>query len=740
MDITYYYFIIGLLLVLSCFDLIVGVSNDAVNFLNSAVGSKVAKRATIMCVASVGIIVGSLFSSGMMEIAKSGVFMPAEFTFHDIMLIFLAVMLTDVILLDVFNTFGLPTSTTVSIVFELLGGAVAVALFNIWTDAPGASMVLGDYINSTKALGIVSGILSSVVVALVCGVTVMWISRLIFSFSYEKPYKYVGALWSGIALTTITYFAVFKGLKGSVIVSKEMLEHVNANIMLYVGGSFAFWTVLMGVLQHICRINILKIAVLGGTLALAMSFAGNDLVNFIGVFMAALCSMDILQAAGGDVTMHMGALKDPATTQWYYLLGAGIIMVLALIFSKKARTVTETEVNLARQSSGVERFGSVPPARLAVRYALNMGKVVEKLLPARLAAFIEKRFQPLPEGLPNGASFDLIRASVNLTVASLLISQATALQLPLSTTYVTFMVAMGSSLADRAWGRDSAVYRITGVLTVIAGWFFTAFAAFTMCFIVAMCVVCGGIYGVIAMCALVVFLLIKSAVLHKKRSAQAQLAMRPSTANTDISARSGEIMELMHRMTDIYDMNLEALSVEDRKMLKKLRKETRAVNRSMREKMALEVMPSVRELPAESADHGKYYVQMVEFATAAFESLSDITSACFTYIDNNHEGPEPERMKDLRALSVRLSGLCDGLRSMHESNDFSGLANCLAGLDTLDEEVADIVKHRIILGSEDDLSDMRKTLLYLNLLNETRTMIRMVLLLGKVQRKLIASA
>ncbi len=737
MDITYYYFIIGLLLVLSCFDLVVGVSNDAVNFLNSAVGSKAAKRVTIMCVAAVGIIIGSLFSGGMMEIAKSGVFMPAQFTFHDIMLIFVAVMLTDVILLDVFNTFGLPTSTTVSIVFELLGGAVAVALFKIWTDAPGASMVLGDYINSAKSLGIVSGILSSVVVAMVCGVTVMWISRLIFSFSYEKPYKYLGALWCGVALTTVTYFAIFKGLKGSVIVSKEMLDFVNENIRLCVGGAFAFWTVTMGALQHFFRVNILKIAVLAGTMALAMSFAGNDLVNFIGVFMAALGSMDIVQAAGGDVNMSMGALMEPTTTEWYYLVGAGVIMVLALVFSKKARTVTETEVNLSRQSGGVERFGSVPPARLAVRYALNVGKVVEKILPARVANFIETRFKPLPEGLPNGASFDLIRASVNLTVASLLISQATALQLPLSTTYVTFMVAMGSSLADRAWGRDSAVYRITGVFTVISGWFFTAFAAFTMCFIVAMCVAFGGMCGIIAMCALVVFLLLKSSMLHKKRSAAGNNA---DAAKQSMADRNGEMMELMHRMTEIYDMNLEALSVEDRKILKKLRKETRTVNRTLRDKMVMDVMPYVRELDETEANRGKYYVQMVEFATSAFESLGDITAASFTYIDNNHEGLETERMKDLRGMSVKLSNLCDGLRLMHLNGDYSDLDKWLVGLDTLDEEVADIVKHQIILNTEEDMSDMRKTLLYLNLLNETRTMIRKVLLLAKVQRKFILGA
>ena len=501
-----YYFIIGLLLVLSCFDLVVGVSNDAANFLNSAVGSKAAPRRTIILVAALGIIIGSLFSSGMMEIARSGVFMPAQFTFHDIMLIFLAVMLTDVILLDVFNTFGLPTSTTVSIVFELLGGAVAVALFKIWSGEPGVAQDLASYINSSKALAIISGIFSSVFVAFICGISVMWISRLIFSFNYRKSFKYLGAVWCGVALTAITYFAVFKGLKGSTLVTKDMIRHLDAHIWLYVCYSFVFWTVLMAVLQNVCKVNILKIAVLAGTMALALSFAGNDLVNFIGVFMAGQSSMEIASAAvaqGMDLsTLTMGGLTAPVTADWRYLLGAGLIMVLALMFSKKARTVTDTEVNLARQGGGVERFGSVPPARMMVRYALNASRVVEKIMPASVGRFIEKRFQPVSEGPDNGASFDLIRASVNLTVAALLISLATSLKLPLSTTYVTFMVAMGSSLADKAWGRDSAVYRITGVITVISGWFFTAFAAFAMCCMVAACIVYGGVFGIITMCVL----------------------------------------------------------------------------------------------------------------------------------------------------------------------------------------------------------------------------------------------
>ena len=476
-------------------------------------------------------------------------------------------------------------------------------------------------------------------------------------------------------------------------------------------------------------------------MALALSFAGNDLVNFIGVFMAGQSSMEIASAAvaqGMDLsTLTMGGLMAPVTADWRYLLGAGFIMVLALMFSKKAQTVTDTEVNLARQGGGVERFGSVPPARMMVRYALNASRVVEKIMPASVGKFIEKRFQPVPEGPDNGASFDLIRASVNLTVAALLISLATSLKLPLSTTYVTFMVAMGSSLADKAWGRDSAVYRITGVITVISGWFFTAFAAFAMCCMVAACIVYGGVFGIIAMCALAAYLLLKSARLHRKRTQAAELVKGRNYADaSSLSRYNEEIIELMKRMAEIYEMNLEALNVEDRKRLKKLRKESRGIRRSLGDKMAMEVMPVVRELRDGEADRGKRHVQMVEYATSVFESLSNITTASHAYIDNNHEGLDMEYIEDLRKMNNRVSSLYPRFRDMMETNDYSGLDECLDGIDALDEEFAEAVKRQIILRTE-NVSEMRRTLLYINLLNETRTMIRKVLLLAKIQKKFV---
>ncbi|MDD3079127.1 MAG: inorganic phosphate transporter [Paludibacter sp.] len=515
---TFYIVIVLILLSLAALDLVVGVANDAVNFLNSSIGSKVAPLWVILTVASVGVLLGSLFSSGMMEIARSGVFYPGKFTFPDIMMLFLAVMITDVILLDVFNTLGLPTSTTVSMVFELLGAAVAVAMVNIWKTDTGFLM---DYINSGKALTIISGILISVVIAFGVGSIIMYFSRILFSFNYKRSFKYVGAIWGGIALTAISYFALFKGLKNSTLISKETIHFIQENLWVAMLYAWIFWTAFMALLQFVFKVNILKIIILAGTAALALAFAGNDLVNFIGVFMAGFSSFQIASdtiASGGTIeNLTMDKLAQPVNVDWRFLAGAGVIMVLALWFNRKARTVTQTEVNLARQGEGIERFSSTPASRSLVRNALNIGKIVKKITPNSVSNFIENRFTPAIEADIPDASFDLIRASVNLTVSAILISVGTSLKLPLSTTYVTFMVAMGSSLADRAWGRESAVYRITGVLTVITGWFMTALIAFTIAAIVAFALMYGGIYAIVGLLLLVVVLFVQFMIIHKKR-------------------------------------------------------------------------------------------------------------------------------------------------------------------------------------------------------------------------------
>lgn len=482
-----YIVIVLVLLALAAMDLVVGVANDAVNFLNSSIGSKVAPMWIILTVASVGVIIGAMFSTGMMEIARSGVFYPEKFTFASIMMLFLAVMITDVILLDVFNTFGLPTSTTVSLVFELLGAAVAVSLFTIWQN--NEAVDLSQYINTARALKIISGIFISVIISFVVGSVVMYLSRLIFSFNYKKSFQYLGAIWGGIALTAIAYFAILKGLKSTTLISNEALTYLTEHTGTILMYTFVGMTVLMAVLQHLFKVRILTIIILSGTAALALSFAGNDLVNFIGVFMAGKSSFDVASvyvAQGGDINqLYMSSLNDAVVVDWRYLFGAGVIMVLALWFSKKAKSVTKTEVNLSRQGEGVEQFSSTKASRSLVRNALNISKFINYITPVKVKTFIESRFKPLEQKQSGDPSFDLIRASVNLTVAAMLISLGTSLKLPLSTTYVTFMVAMGSALADRAWGRESAVYRITGVLTVISGWFLTAFVAFSVAALVA---------------------------------------------------------------------------------------------------------------------------------------------------------------------------------------------------------------------------------------------------------------
>ena len=715
-----YLIIVIVLLGLATLDLVVGVANDAVNFLNSSIGSKVAPLWVILTVASVGVLIGSLFSSGMMEVARSGVFYPDKFTFPDIMMLFLAVMVTDVILLDVFNTFGLPTSTTVSLVFELLGAAVAVALVNIW-DANAGSVI--DYINTGKALTIISGILISVVIAFTVGLIIMQISRLIFSFKYQKSFFYLGAIWGGFALTAIFYFAIFKGLKNTTLISKDTLHYMQDNlsvILLYTWGALA---VLMGVLQHIFKVNILKIIILCGTAALALSFAGNDLVNFIGVFMAGLSSFEIASdvvAAGGSVdNLYMSKLSEPVNADWRYLMGAGVIMILALWFSKKARSVTKTEVNLSRQGEGIERFSSTGPSRSIVRNVMNINKMVEKITPRVVSDFIESRFKPLSAEENANASFDLIRASVNLTVSALLISLGTSLKLPLSTTYVTFMVAMGSSLADRAWGRESAVYRITGVLTVISGWFLTAFVAFTVAMLVAFALMYGGIYAIVGVLLLVVVLFIQFMKVHKKREKEEDTDLFINNEHDIVINCTREIEDSVETTIEIYKKMLDGLFKEDRKGLMKLYKIADDFHGRSKRRRAYEVLPTLQRLDHEALDTGQYYVQAVDYFYEISVSLRYMTESSFNFIDNNHEGFSQEQIDDLTQLSDELLSVYQDFINMMKNNNYSDLAKIKERRTVILDLYSELVKKQIKRTKEKE-TGTRNSILYLNLLNETK--------------------
>jgi phosphate/sulfate permease len=500
---TIYLCIVIFLFVLAVFDLVVGVSNDAVNFLQSAVGAKAASFKTVLFIAGIGVFIGASLSNGMMDIARHGIYQPEHFYFAEIMCILLAVMLTDVVLLDVFNTMGMPTSTTVSMVFELLGGTFALALIKVHgSDTLG----FGDLINTDKALSVIMGIFLSVAIAFFFGMLVQWLARVVFTFNYTKKMKYSIGIFGGIAATSIIYFMLIKGLKDSSFMTPENKQWIQDNTTLLIGCFFVFFTLLMQVL-HWRKVNVFKVVVLLGTFALALAFAGNDLVNFIGVPLAGYSSfIDYTTngAAAGPDGFLMGSLLGPAKTPWYFLIGAGVIMVYSLCTSKKAHNVIKTSVDLSRQDEGEESFGSTPIARTLVRFSMTIANGLSKTMPESSKRWIETRFRKDEAIIADGAAFDLVRASVNLVLAGLLIALGTSLKLPLSTTYVTFMVAMGTSLADRAWGRDSAVFRITGVLSVIGGWFITAGAAFTICFFVALIIYFGGTVAIIALIGLAV--------------------------------------------------------------------------------------------------------------------------------------------------------------------------------------------------------------------------------------------
>jgi phosphate/sulfate permease len=736
-----YIVIVIVLLALAALDLVVGVANDAVNFLNSSIGSKVAPLWLILTVASAGVILGSLFSTGMMEIARSGVFYPEKFTFASIMMLFLAVMITDVILLDVFNTFGLPTSTTVSLVFELLGAAVAVSLFTIWQN--NEVVDLSQYINTGKALKIISGIFISVLISFAVGSLVMYFSRIIFSFNYTKSFLYVGAIWGGFALTAIAYFAILKGLKSTTLIPKESINYITEHTGLILCYTFVGMTGLMAFLQHVFKVKILKIIILSGTAALALSFAGNDLVNFIGVFMAGLSSYQFgleYVAQGGNLdNLYMSRLSEAVSVDWRFLFGAGVIMVLSLWFNKKARSVTKTEVNLSRQGEGLEQFSSTGASRSLVRNALNIGKIIHFITPKKARIFIESRFKPLDKKEPGDPSFDLIRASVNLTVAAMLISLGTSLKLPLSTTYVTFMVAMGSSLADRAWGRESAVYRITGVLTVISGWFLTAVVAFTVSATIAFALMYGGIYAIIGLLALVTLLIIQFTLLHRKRVAKEEEKETTLVIKNEqdlISNCSVEMEEAIETTIRIYSDTLDGLFNEDRKKLNQLHKEADTLYRKYKNRRHYEVVPTLKRLESAPVEVGQFYIQVIDYFYEISKSLKAMTESSYKYIDDNHEGFSKEQISDLTKLSHQVIEVASDFVSMIQSWDYSRFDNLLEKRHLIADLYSEATKNQI-KRAKSKISGTRNSILFLSLLNETKIIALQSSNLMKSQKRLV---
>ncbi len=733
-----YLFIVIVLIILAISGLTVGVTNDAVNFLNSAIGSKAAPRKVILSVAAVGIMIGALTSCGMMEVARSGVFHPENFSFHEVMMLFMGVMFANVILLDLFNSLGMPTSTTVSLVFGLLGAAIAVASVRISQDPTLTVANLPQFINSGKALAIIGGILASVVVAFVSGTLVMFISRLAFTFNYEKIFHRFGSLWCGIAFTVIIYFAIFKGLKSSGIISDDFYAMVENNIWASIAITWAGSSLLMFIIQR-CKVNILKLTILAGTFSLALAFAGNDLVNFIGVPIAGIDSYQFISQSGGNADTPMVALNEPVKANFIYLVIAGVVMVTTLFLSKKTQKVSETEIKLATQDEGPERFGSSAISRSIVRAAMNVNNWYVRCAPKAMQEAINRRFLPAKVSDKQKANFDLVRASVNLTTASILIVLATSLKLPLSTTYVTFMVAMGSSLADKAWGRESAVYRITGVFTVISGWFMTALISFLIAIVVTYLLLWGGAIAIVLITALCGFLLFRDTIRKRKNGDKEKKEEVKIFSNTDdvVPALISEICHTMEETTDIYKQTIESTLSEDRTALRSLVRRANDLFYVARERK-YEVMPAIQKLEKNYINTGHYYVQVVDYMSEMTKALVHITRPCFEHIDNNHRGMSEEQVADLLAINNEVSKIYESINNMLHTNEFDDLDEVLTMRDNLFEMIADAIKSQLRRIKTKQTST-KASMLYLTILNETKTMVLQSRNLIKSQKYFIES-
>ncbi len=721
---AYYILIVGVLFLLAISDLIVGVSNDAVNFLNSAIGSKAAPFKIILAIAAAGVLVGAVFSNGMMEVARKGIFNPEFFGFNEIMIIFLAVMLTDILLLDFFNTIGLPTSTTVSIVFELLGASVAVSIYKVTRAVDGIHKV-SDFINVESSVMIIVGIFLSVVIAFSVGMIVQWFVRLAFSFNVKKTFKYWTGVWGGFAITAILFFLLIKGAKGSTLISAEMLASIKENTVRALLISFVGWTLLFQLLTMFTRVNVMKITVLVGTFALAMAFAGNDLVNFIGVPLAGFESFKAFMASGsGDPSgFMMTALQEKVNTPIYFLIAAGLIMVLTLRFSKKAKSVTATSLDLSRQGEGSERFASSSLARFLVRRAVETSNVVARITPPKVVRFVQGRFdEELNQDVKDPKmAFDLVRASVNLVVASILIAIGTSLKLPLSTTYVTFMVAMGTSLADGAWGRESAVYRITGVLTVIGGWFFTAFIAFLASFLIASLIFFGKFPVILILIALSIFILLRTHAFHKRRAEkQARVDSEYSTATKEVlKSCDNEVKSTVNKVSKILHMTYTNLLKEEHKELKKLRKEAKSLNKEI--KVIREGIPdTLRKFEETELETGHHYVQVVAYLKEMSNSVLHVVQPAYNHLDNNH-AMDKEQLETLKDFDEKSGVFFDFVITILKNRKFDSFDELVKRRDEMINMANEILVQRIKILKRTQ-KGVKISVTYMEMLSETKNL------------------
>lgn len=728
---TFYLILVIVLFFLAISDLVVGVSNDAVNFLNSAVGAKAGSFKLILGVAALGIIIGCTFSGGMMEVARKGIFHPENFYFSEIILLFLAVMVTDVILLDAFNTFGFPTSTTVSIVFELLGAAVAISIIKIYTD-PNA-LALAEYINSGKALAIISGILVSVVIAFSVGVVIQYLTRLLFSFDYERKLKYFGAVWGGLALSAITYFMLVKGSKGATFMTDQVQAVINQNALLIIAVCFVAWTIIFQVIILFTKFDILKFIVLIGTFALAMAFAGNDLVNFIGVPLAGYNSYELfVQNGGGDADgLLMSGLAGQVPTPTLLLLLAGVIMTITLWTSKKARSVVKTSLDLGRQYEGSERFASYAVSRSLVRSFAKMAGFVSKSLPEGLRNKLEHQFDEKPFSEKQSKlgkeapAFDMIRAAVTLVVASVLIAMGTNLKLPLSTTYVTFMVFMGASLADGAWGRESAVYRVSGVISVIGGWFFTALSAFTVAFIFANIFYFGGTIAIIAVLVLAGGIIYRTHKYHGQKLEEEVLFEKSMEdkvlTREEVLALSGRhYTEMTASFNKLITKTLEGLAKEDLSKLNKVNKELKGARKTIA-LLKRQSNVALDQITDDQIETMHFYILVIDYLSEMTASVANVVKPTLQHVDNNHKPLLPVQIEELSAIHQQLEAQMRATGAVFTNLDGEEARRLHREIQPLMETIRKARKNQIKRIKSNEIGT-RNSILYFNHLGEFRNL------------------
>ncbi len=710
-------------------DLVVGVSNDAVNFLNSAIGSKAVTFRTIMIVASIGIAFGALSSSGMMEVARKGIFVPEKFYFDEIMIIFMAVMVTDILLLDFFNSIGLPTSTTVSIVFELLGAAVCMSIIKI-SNNDDSLLQIGEYINGDKATEIIVGILLSVAIAFTIGAVVQFVSRYLLSFNFQKKPSWVAAVFGGISITSIAYFIIIKGLKGASILPETFSSWANNNLWQFLGANFLLWTVISYVVISVLKTNIYKVIIILGTFALAMAFAGNDLVNFIGVPMAALNSYESWVASGIPASeFSMEGLAEKVPTQPLLLLLAGIIMVLTLWFSEKARRVVKTSVDLSRQDEVKERFKPNWLSQYLVRGVKYLNIGVSKILPASAQANINKQFAvPTAKRIieKDAPAFDMVRAAVNLLVASVLISVATGMKLPLSTTYVTFMVAMGTSLADRAWGSDSAVYRVAGVLNVIGGWFMTAITAFTAAAILAFVIYQFGAVALGVLLVLAVFLIVRNYRKGKKKAAAFKEEMIFKKAESSslvgvIDESSANVSTVMKRASKLLKYTIENLSTQDLSGLKKAQKQASKLSDEMDE-LNSHVFVYMKNPDETQEGASRFYLMIQDSLQDIVQSLTLISNKSYKHVKNGHRGLKYTQIKGLTVVENRLCELFEKVKIQFDQKTLENLPRIIDEKQAFLDYIVLEIEKQIKRTKEGD-SSPRNNSLYFSILLECKDLV-----------------